>query len=114
VNLVEALLQGGSVGQVAGFLSKAASPVDYVKALSARAASQNVERIDGVETNRYAESVNFRGRAGELPGFVQKLIAGSSPVMHVEIWVDGSSTVRRIRLTSRPLRHQGALSSQPP
>ena len=107
LDLVEALLQGGSVGQVAGFLPKDASPIGYFKALSGRAASQGVEQIDGVETNRYAELVNFRGHVGELPGIIQKLIAGSSPVMHAMVWVDGSSIVKRIRLTTRPLRRQG-------
>ena len=107
VDLVEALLQGGSVGQVAGLLPGAGSPVGYLKALSGRAASHKVERIDGVETNRYEEDVNFRRQLGQLPSFIQKVIARSSPIMHAVVWVDGSSTVRAIRLTSRPLRHNG-------
>jgi hypothetical protein len=104
VDLVDALLQGGSVGQVVGFLPSAASPVGYFKALSGHAARQKVERIDGVETNRYAETVDFRRHLDELPSFIQKLIVRGSPVLHAVVWVDASSTVRRIRLTSQPLR----------
>jgi len=107
LDLLAALLQGGSVGQVAGFLPKTGSPVGYFKALSGRAKSRKVESIDGVETNRYEEPVNFRGHVGELPGIIQKFIAGSSPTMQAIVWVDGSSTVRRIRLTTKPLRSQG-------
>jgi len=104
LDLVEALLQGGSVGQVTAFLPKGASPAGFVTALSGHATSEKGERIDGVETNRYAEQVNFRGHVKELPGFIQKVLAGSAPVMHALVWVDGSSNVRRIRLSSRPLR----------
>jgi hypothetical protein len=105
LDLVEALLQGGSVGQVTAFLPKGASPAGFVTALSGHATSEKGERIDGVDTNRYTELVNFRGHVKELPGFIQKALAGTPPIMHAVVWVDGSSTVRRISLTSRPLRH---------
>jgi hypothetical protein len=109
VDFVEALVQGiGPTNQLLGFLPGFGSPLSYFKALSARGVSApEIERIDGVDAKAYAETVNLRPYLGELPRVLRKIIARSSPKMAARVWIDPSSNVRRIRLTSQPMRGGG-------
>jgi hypothetical protein len=105
LDFVEALIGGiGPTSQLVDYLPGSGSPLGYFTALSTRASFRRVETVDSAKTNRYGEVVNFRRHLAELPPFLRKLIARSSPTMRALIWVDRSSTVRRIRLTSRPIR----------
>jgi hypothetical protein len=48
--------------------------------------------------------VDFRPYLEVLPRLVREIIARSSSRMDALIWVDGTSNVRRILLTSAPIR----------
>jgi hypothetical protein len=108
VDFLEALAQGvGPTSQLLDYLPGLGSPVGYFKALSSRASPENVERIDGVDAQRWAETVDLHSFVGKLPRFLDKIVASSSPKMDALVWVDGSSRVRRIRLTSKAIRDAG-------
>lgn len=102
-----AQLGPGLAAQFEAFLPGLGSPVSYFKALSARATPGKTERIDGVETKRYSETVDFRSSLAALPAFFRKIITASSARMKALVWVDGTSQVRRIELTSGAIAAAG-------
>src|SRR5262249_45563133 len=108
-----ARLGSGLAAQLAEFLPDVNSPFSYFKALGKRAVpAKELDRIDGAETRGYSETVDVRPYLRALPGFMQKILAGSSTKMDAVIWVDGTSNVRRIELLSAPIRGaDGALMS---
>ena len=108
VDLAEALAQGvGPTSQLLDYLPGLGSPLGYFKALSNRASPEKVERIGGVDAQRYAETVDLHPYVGKLPRFLDKIVASSSSKMDALVWIDRSSSVRRIRLTSKPIRSAG-------
>src|SRR5262249_2792850 len=80
------------------------SPVSHFRALGKRPAAGKIDRGDGVEARGYSEKVDFRPYLDVLPRLVRQIIARSSSRMDALIWVDGTSNVRRILLTSAPIR----------
>jgi hypothetical protein len=114
LNLSQVLTSGSRLGptlstQLLAYLPGFGSPLDYFRALSKHGSVRKVERVDGVETRSYAEIVNLRPYVGELPQFLRKVVVRSSPAMDALVWVDRASIVRRIRLTSRPIRGGGGV-----
>jgi hypothetical protein len=108
LDLLEALAQGaGPTSQLLAYLPGFGSPLGYFKALSNRASREKVERIGGVEAQRYAETIDLHPYVRKLPRFLDKIVASSSPKMDALVWVDRSSSVRRIRLSSKPIQSAG-------
>jgi hypothetical protein len=100
-------LSSGMSSEFLSYLPGVGSPLAYFKLLRVDTSTDGRERIDGVDTDRYRGTVNLHAHLDELPRFLQKVVERTSGKMEALVWVDGTSTVRRIELRSGAIRGGG-------
>lgn len=111
---VAALLrtEGGQLGslvrsQLSVALSGVGSPLRVLDAVSTQAASRDgSEHLAGTSTTHFRTTADMT-RANSLGQLVAKLAQLTGSTWQAEVWVDDSSYVRRVRITSPPVPSQG-------
>lgn len=87
-------------------LVPAGRPYAWLAPLGRPAKRGGTESIDRVETAHYQETVDFSAE-NELPNYLQPVVNTTGGTMKADVWIDHTSTVRRVRLTSRPTQLGG-------
>jgi hypothetical protein len=83
-------------------LVPAARPYGWLAPLGRPVEPGGTEKLDGVETTRYRETVDFSPEENRLPNYLQSVVRTNGGRMTADVWVDRDSALRRLRLTSRP------------